>query len=126
VSLKSHFLESNLDFFPRNLGEVSEEHGERFHQDIMAMEKKWTYLLPVVSACNLLNQTYILTTNLKFPPCQQENASYTYKVTIIHYKFQNSKYKTKCQLLSLFARITNAWSYTFTLQYISVVFCSIN
>jgi hypothetical protein len=33
--LKIHFL----DFFPENLGEVSDEHGERFHQDIMTMEK---------------------------------------------------------------------------------------
>ena len=32
VSLKIHFLESHLDFFPENLGEVSDEHGERFHQ----------------------------------------------------------------------------------------------
>jgi hypothetical protein len=30
-----------LDFFPENLGEVSDEHGERFHQDIMAMEKQY-------------------------------------------------------------------------------------
>jgi len=46
MSLKIHFLESHLDFFPENLGEVSEEYGERFHQDILAMEKwyqgKWT------------------------------------------------------------------------------------
>ena len=46
LSLKIHFLESHLNFFPDNLGEVSDEHGERFHQDIMAMEKqcqgKWT------------------------------------------------------------------------------------
>jgi hypothetical protein len=25
-------------FFPENLGEVGDEYGERFHQDIMAME----------------------------------------------------------------------------------------
>jgi len=35
-----------LDFFPKNLSEVSDEHGERFHQNIMAMEKQcqgmWT------------------------------------------------------------------------------------
>jgi len=46
MSLKIHFLESHLNFFPENLGEVSDEHGERFHQDIMTMEKqyqgKWT------------------------------------------------------------------------------------
>jgi len=46
MSLKIHFLESHLDSFPENLGEVSDKHGERFHQDIMTMEKrylgKWT------------------------------------------------------------------------------------
>jgi hypothetical protein len=34
ISLKVHFLDSHLDFFPQNLGAVSDEHGERFHQDI--------------------------------------------------------------------------------------------
>jgi hypothetical protein len=29
-----HFLDSHLDFFPQNLGNVSDEHGEGFHQDI--------------------------------------------------------------------------------------------
>jgi len=46
ISLKPHFLESHLYFFPENLGEVSDENVERFHQDILAMEKryqgKWT------------------------------------------------------------------------------------
>jgi len=46
MSLKFHFLESHLDFFSENLGKVSDEHGESFHQDILAMEKwyqgKWT------------------------------------------------------------------------------------
>jgi len=36
---KIHFLESHLYLFSANLGEVSQEDGERFHQDIMAMEK---------------------------------------------------------------------------------------
>ena len=41
MSLKIHFLESHLDFFRENLGEVSDEHGERIHQDILAMEKRY-------------------------------------------------------------------------------------
>jgi len=41
MSLKIHFLESHFDIFPENLGEVSDEHGERFQQDIMAMEKRY-------------------------------------------------------------------------------------
>jgi len=36
----------HLNFFPENLGEVSDKHSERFHQELMAMEKqyqgKWT------------------------------------------------------------------------------------
>jgi hypothetical protein len=39
MSLKVHFLGSHLDFFSENLGAVSDEHGERFHQDISNMEK---------------------------------------------------------------------------------------
>ena len=41
MSLKLHFLHSHLDFFRDNLGTVSEEHGERFHQDIQVMEKRY-------------------------------------------------------------------------------------
>ncbi|UYV63336.1 hypothetical protein LAZ67_2003775 [Cordylochernes scorpioides] len=41
MSLKIHFLHSHLDFFPDNLGAVSDEHGERFHQDISRMEKRY-------------------------------------------------------------------------------------
>lgn len=47
MSLKMHFLHSHLDFFPANLGAVSDEHGERFHQDISVMENryqgKWSF-----------------------------------------------------------------------------------
>ncbi|UYV62858.1 hypothetical protein LAZ67_2002168 [Cordylochernes scorpioides] len=41
MSLKIHFLHSHLDFFPDNLGAVSDEHGERFHQAISNMEKRY-------------------------------------------------------------------------------------
>ncbi|UYV62956.1 hypothetical protein LAZ67_2002615 [Cordylochernes scorpioides] len=41
MSLKIHFLHSHLDFFPDNLGAVSDEPGERFHQDISSMEKRY-------------------------------------------------------------------------------------
>lgn len=41
MSIKIHFLHSHIDFFPENLGDVSEEHGERFHQDIKDMEKRY-------------------------------------------------------------------------------------
>lgn len=41
MSLKLHFLHSHLEFFPENLGAVSEEHGERFHQDIKTMENRY-------------------------------------------------------------------------------------
>ena len=41
MSLKLRCLHSHLDFFRDNLGNVSEEHGERFHQDIQVMEKRY-------------------------------------------------------------------------------------
>ena len=39
MSLKIHMLHSHLDFFPDNCGMVSDEHAERFHQEIATMEK---------------------------------------------------------------------------------------
>lgn len=41
MSLKLHFLHSHLSFFPENAGDVSDEHGERFHQDISRMESRY-------------------------------------------------------------------------------------
>ena len=41
MSVKLHFLDSHLDYFPANLGAYSEEQGERFHQDITSMEKRY-------------------------------------------------------------------------------------
>ena len=38
MSLKIHFLHSHLDFFPDNVGDVNDERGERFHQDITEIE----------------------------------------------------------------------------------------
>ena len=40
MSLKLHFLASHLDYFPPNLGAVSEEQGERFHQDLKDVERR--------------------------------------------------------------------------------------
>jgi hypothetical protein len=40
MSLKMHFLFSHLDFFPLNCGAVSDEHGNRFHQDILVTEHR--------------------------------------------------------------------------------------
>ena len=34
-------LHSHLHFFPENMGDVSEEHGERFHQDILKIESRY-------------------------------------------------------------------------------------
>ena len=40
ISVKLYFLCSHLDFFQENLGDFSEELGERFHQDIEPMERR--------------------------------------------------------------------------------------
>ena len=41
MSIKLHYLFSHLDYFPENLGNVSEEQGERFHQDITVMKERY-------------------------------------------------------------------------------------
>lgn len=41
MSLKMHLLDSHFAIFPKNLGAVSDEQGERFHQDIQTMEKRY-------------------------------------------------------------------------------------
>ncbi|GBM81913.1 hypothetical protein AVEN_138580-1 [Araneus ventricosus] len=41
MSLKIHFLHSHLEFYPENLGSVSDKHGEQFHQDISNMGARY-------------------------------------------------------------------------------------
>ena len=38
ISLKLHFLQAHLDIFPPNLGAVSDEHEQLFHQDNALIE----------------------------------------------------------------------------------------
>ena len=40
MSIKVHFLDSHLDRFPENFGEISVEQDKRFHQDIKIMEEQ--------------------------------------------------------------------------------------
>ncbi|GBO17826.1 hypothetical protein AVEN_88309-1, partial [Araneus ventricosus] len=41
MSLKIHFLDSHLNFFTDNCGQVNDEDGERFHEDIANMGKRY-------------------------------------------------------------------------------------
>ena len=41
MSIKVHFLFSHLDKFPKTVGSVSDEQGERFHQDLMTVEERY-------------------------------------------------------------------------------------
>ena len=41
MSVKLHFLHSHLEHFLDNLGDYSEEQGERFHQDLKVMERRY-------------------------------------------------------------------------------------
>ena len=68
MSLKIHIPHSHLDFFPENLGAVSDEHGERFHQDIAEIEKryqsKWSVIV-LVGVSWLMNQMLIIVEQCK-------------------------------------------------------------
>lgn len=41
MNVKLHFLKNHLDFFPNNLGALSEEQGERFHQELKDYESRY-------------------------------------------------------------------------------------
>ncbi|GBP39303.1 hypothetical protein EVAR_20531_1 [Eumeta japonica] len=48
MSIKLHYLRNHLDKFPDNLGNYSEEQGERFHQDLKVMEERSTTEIPLI------------------------------------------------------------------------------
>ena len=52
MSLKIHFLDDHLDDFPPNCGDYSDEHGERFHQEIKTLETRYTSK----NICHLLGE----------------------------------------------------------------------
>jgi hypothetical protein len=41
MSLKIHFLKCHLHVFPEDIGKISDEHGERFHQTISTIEHRY-------------------------------------------------------------------------------------
>ena len=41
MNIKLHHLFSHLDYFSENLGDVSEEQAEKFHQDIGVIEERY-------------------------------------------------------------------------------------
>lgn len=41
MSPKIHYLHQHLDFFKDKLGKISDEHGERFHQQIKLIEQRF-------------------------------------------------------------------------------------
>lgn len=41
MSIKLHHLHAHLERFPSNLGQMSDEQGERFHQEIFRIEQRY-------------------------------------------------------------------------------------
>lgn len=41
MSLKDNFFDSQLNFFAENFGAMSDEHGERFPQEIQTVEEQF-------------------------------------------------------------------------------------
>ena len=41
MSIKMHYLFSHKDWFPENLGPMSDKQGEIFHQDLKEMDKRY-------------------------------------------------------------------------------------
>lgn len=56
MSLKILILDSHLDFCPDNLGNLSDEHGERFHQDLATIENRFRGKTPVECLPNIVGR----------------------------------------------------------------------
>ena len=41
ISIKTYYLHNHLNNFPKNLGDLSEEQGKRYHQNIKVMEERY-------------------------------------------------------------------------------------
>ena len=41
MNLKLHFMDSHLNYSPENIGDHSQEQGERFYNDKKVMEEKY-------------------------------------------------------------------------------------
>jgi len=59
MSLKIHFLHSHLEFFEEKCGAMSDEHGQRFYQDISSIGKryqgKWNCAILADYCCTFTN-----------------------------------------------------------------------
>ena len=55
MSLKIHFCTLSFGFFSKNLGSISDEHGERFHQDLKSYEERYHHFGKKI--CLLLRDT---------------------------------------------------------------------
>ena len=61
MSVKVHFLRSHLEYFPENLWAFSEEQGERFHQDIKTIEKRYqgSWDTNMLADCEIVHNRYM-------------------------------------------------------------------
>ena len=80
MSVKVHFLHSYLSYFPENLGAFREAQGERFHQDIKVMEKryqgKWNVSMIADYCWNLR---------------ERERSVYLHQIFSINYRLKHKK-----------------------------------
>ena len=54
MSVKLHFLQLHLDYFPKNCVDLSEKQGEHFHEDIHIMAecfRGWWYVIFFTEYC---------------------------------------------------------------------------
>jgi hypothetical protein len=113
MSLKVHFLDSHSDFFPENLGAVSDEHGERFHQDISNMVKQyqgkwslsmlahycWTLKRDVPQATYSRNKPQLFLGNVK-TVIQHVNIRFLQIITVCHLQTLRDREKLRTYLNS--------------------------
>ena len=70
MSLKIHMMHSHLHFFPEHMGAVSDEHDERFHEDIATIEKRFNGMWKMTYLISWAHRSLLLTSVIEvFTDC---------------------------------------------------------
>ena len=102
MSVKMRYLFSHMDRFPENLGSMSNEQGERFHQDLKEMETRWDAVMMADYCWNLKRD--LPTTEhsrslkkQKFKPWSLNNGEATYNLRVLTFiNAHHSVYSNQC------------------------------
>ena len=130
ISVKIHYLFSDTDRFPENLGSMSDEQGKRFHQDLKEMETgyqgRWDAVMMADYCWNLKRDLNAAehsrsSKKLKFKPWSLNNDEATCNLRVLTFiSAHHSVYSNRC-----FYQVINTccWQNIFSLKNVFRMIC---